>query len=199
MTETRKYELKERAAKQEGTRQRIVDATVALHREVGPARTTISAVAERAGVQRLTVYRHFPDEAALIGACASDWQAAHPVPDPRRWPEIDDPEERLRTALRDLYRYYGSDDAMIANVRRDAPLLPALAATMRDYPGYFALVLDVLGKGWGARGRNRKLLLAALSHVLGFEAWHSLEREQGLAPDDAVEVAVRAVRGAAGR
>jgi AcrR family transcriptional regulator len=199
MAATRKYELKERAAKQEATRQRIVDATVALHREVGPARTTISAVAERAGVQRLTVYRHFPDEAALIGACASDWQAAHPVPDPGRWNEIKDPEARLRTALGELYRYYGSDEAMIANVRRDAPLLPALAATMRDYPGYFAAAQGILATGWGAGGRNRKLLLATVAHVLGFEAWHSLEREQGLTPDDAVEAAVRAVRGAAGR
>lgn len=197
MAEARKYELKERAAKQAETRRRIVQATVDLHREVGPARTTISAVAERAGVQRLTVYRHFADEAALIGACASHWQATHPVPNPQPWTKIANPEKRLRTALAELYRYYRSDTAMIANVRRDAPMLPALAATIRDYPAYFSLAREILATGWGARGRNRCLLLAALSHVLGFDTWRSLEQEQALRPEDAIEVAVRAVKGAA--
>ena len=100
---TRKYELKQRALSQAETRQRIVDATVDLHRELGPLRTTISAIAERAGVQRLTVYRHFPDDRALFGACSSQWRAAHPMPDPSAWAAVEDPAERLQArAGRDL-------------------------------------------------------------------------------------------------
>ncbi|MEA2473293.1 MAG: hypothetical protein QOE06_1208 [Thermoleophilaceae bacterium] len=197
MSAKRKYEQKERAAKQEETRRRITEATVELHREVGPANTTISAVAERAGVQRLTVYRHFPEEADLLSACSAHWRAGHPIPDPAPWATIDDPEERLRTALGELYAYYRGDDEMMANVRRDAPGIPALAALIGGLDGYFNAVQEILAAGWGVRGRRRALLLAALAHVIEFETWRSLERRQGLDPDTALEVAVRAVRGAA--
>src|SRR5918999_1011525 len=101
----RPYRKNVRARREEETRRRITEATVELHREVGPSNTTISAIAERAGVQRLTVYRHFPDEAALFGACSAHWRAEHPVPDPRPWAAIGDPEERLRTALGEIYAY----------------------------------------------------------------------------------------------
>ena len=92
----RKYELKQRAQRQAETRQRIVEATVALHTSVGPARTTISAIAAGAGVERHTVYAHFPDEQTLFRACTAHWQAEHPLPDPAPWLELADPEERLR-------------------------------------------------------------------------------------------------------
>jgi AcrR family transcriptional regulator len=195
----RKYELKRRAELQEETRRRIVEATGELHREVGPANTTISAVAERAGVQRLTVYRHFPDDRALIHACSAHWRSRHPAPDPSPWPAIADPEERLRTALAAFYAYYRSDDQTMSNVRRDAPAIPALAEVLSDFPGYMSAVVGVLAPGWGARGRRRELLRAALGHVLELDTWRSLERAQGLAPDDAVELAVAFVRGAAQR
>ena len=123
---TRKYELKQRALSQAETRQRIVDATVDLHRELGPLRTTISAIAERAGVQRLTVYRHFPDDRALFGACGGQWRAAHPLPDPSAWAGVEDPAERLQVALdRDL-RLVRSTEEMTANVLRDIPESPVL-------------------------------------------------------------------------
>src|SRR3954447_19505314 len=140
----RSYELKERARKQAETRRRIVEATVALHQEVGPARTTVAEIARRAGVQRLTVYNHFPDEHKLFGACSAHWIAGHPPPDPGAWAAIADPRERLRTALRELAGGYrggggggggaggggggggGGGEPMMAQVRRDAGLLPAL-------------------------------------------------------------------------
>ena len=103
---TRKYEQKRRAEQQEETRRRIVEAVVALHREIGPARTTIKAIAERAGVERLTVYRHFADEGALFAACDAHFRAETPPPDPAAWAEITDPAERLRAALLALYGYY---------------------------------------------------------------------------------------------
>src|SRR3954471_19243501 len=127
MPETRrKYELKKRAERQAETRRRIVQATEELHRTVGPAKTTISEVAERAGVQRLTVYNHFPEERELFAACSAHFRQENPAPDPAAWAEIADPDERLRTALTELYAYYERTEDMTGNVRRDAELLPAL-------------------------------------------------------------------------
>jgi AcrR family transcriptional regulator len=195
----RPYNKTRRAELEEETRRRITAATVELHREVGPARTTISAVAERAGVQRLTVYRHFPDERSLLGACSAHWRAGHPAPDPSPWPAIRDPEERLRTAVAAFYAYYRSDEAMMAKVRRDAEVMPALAETIADVRAYMEMVVGILVAGWGARGRRRELVAAAIGHVLEFETWRSLERRQDLRPDRAEELAVATVRGAAAR
>jgi AcrR family transcriptional regulator len=195
----RPYRKNVRAEREAETRRRITEATVALHREFGPARTTVSAIAERAGVQRLTVYRHFPDEAELLGACSAHWLTAHPIPDPTPWPGIADPEERLRTALGAIYAWYRGDEQMIANVGRDAPAIPALDAIVSSgFPVYLEAVRELLMPGWGARGRRRRLLAAALGHALDFETWRSLERRQGLDPEAALELMTRAVRAAAG-
>src|SRR5512133_2157702 len=104
--EKRPYRMKKRAELEEETRRRITESAVALHGTLGPARTSISAIAQHAGVRRSTVYRHFPDEAALFAACSSHWRAANPPPELAAWREIDDPDERLRVALRELYGHY---------------------------------------------------------------------------------------------
>src|SRR3954468_23183799 len=135
MARKRKYELKARAERQAETRRRIVEATVQLHQEVGPAKTTISEVAERAGVQRLTVYNHFPDERSLLGACSAHWIEHNPPPDPTAWAAIDDPDERMRTALSELYGFYEATEDMTGNVQRDAEVMPALR--------------EILDAGWG--------------------------------------------------
>src|SRR3712207_3871494 len=111
----RKYELKARAEGQAQTRRRITEATVELHRTVGPAQTTISAIAERAGVQRLTVYRHFPTEEELFAACSAHWLAGSPPPDPAEWAGIADRRERLRSALEAIYAWYRANEGMLAN------------------------------------------------------------------------------------
>jgi AcrR family transcriptional regulator len=193
----RGYTKTRRAQLEAETRRRITAATVELHREVGPARTTISAVAERAGVQRLTVYRHFPDEPSLLRACSTHWRAGHPAPDPSGWPAIADPEERLRSALEAFYAYYRADEAMMAKVRRDAEVMPNLAAQIADVREYMAAVVEILAAGWGVRGWRRELLRAAIGHVVDFPTWRSLERTQGLSPDRAVELAVGMVLAAA--
>src|SRR5215213_261550 len=121
MTENkRKYEMKKRAERQRETRRRIVEATVELHRTRGPAHTTISEIAQRAGVNRLTVYNHFPDITDLLKACSRHWTERHPPPDPTPWTQIRDPQERLRTALAELYGFYARTEPMRANVLRDA-------------------------------------------------------------------------------
>src|SRR5512143_2944523 len=111
----RRYELKQRAERQAVTRQRIVEAIVALHREVGPARTSISAIAERAGVERLTVYRHFADEAAMLQACSAHFHAEIARPDPATWSSVTDPAKRLRAVLLAYYDYYRRGEDMLAN------------------------------------------------------------------------------------
>jgi AcrR family transcriptional regulator len=124
--ETRRYELKKRADRQQETRQRITDATLELHRTVGPAATQIAEIARRAGVGRLTVYNHFPDDAALFAACSAHWRSLHPTPDIASWALIDDRRARVRTALVGLYAWYRETEPMTANVLRDSELLPAL-------------------------------------------------------------------------
>src|SRR6476469_6582505 len=115
----RKYEKKARAEAEAQTRQRITESAVELHGSLGPARTSMSAVAEHAGVRRSTLYRHFPDEDALFDACSAHWAAANPPPDPSVWAAIADPAERLEVALADLYAYYGRTRGMIENILRD--------------------------------------------------------------------------------
>src|SRR3954462_4237513 len=115
----RPYRMRRRAELEEETRRRITESTVALHEELGPARTTVSAVAERAGVRRSTVYRHFPDEEALFNACSSHWRAANPPPEPSAWGAIEDPGERTVPALRELYAFSGRTEAMFASLLRD--------------------------------------------------------------------------------
>src|SRR5688500_6791456 len=122
--QARPYRMTRRAELEEQTRLRITESAMALHEERGPARTSISAVAERAGVRRSTVYRHFPDEDSLFTACSSHWAALNPPPDLQAWAAIDDPGERTDTALRELYAFYGRTEAMFASLLRDEPLVP---------------------------------------------------------------------------
>lgn len=192
---TRKYELKRRAEHQERTRQRIVEATLELHGSVGPSRTTISAIAERAGVRRMTVYRHFPDERALFEACTTHGYATYPPPDPTPWREIADPEERLRRALGELYAYYRLTGSMWAKFLRDADEIPHLAALgVAPYLEYLGIVREDLAVGWGVRGKRRKRLLAALGHALELQSWISLTERQGLDDEQTVDFMVRTVR-----
>jgi AcrR family transcriptional regulator len=193
----RRYEMKRRAERVEETRRRITEAAVDLHGSVGPARTTISAVAERAGVDRLTVYRHFPDEAALFAACSTHWLQAHPVPDPATWASVEDPEARLRCALTDVYGWYRSNEAMMENFFRDGPLVAALAGRLDEWQTYLDDARAVLVQGWPLPARRRRLLAALIGHALDFHAWASLTR-QGLDTTTAVSVMTALVVAQAG-
>src|SRR5580765_3957958 len=194
--EKRPYRMKRRAELEGETRRRITESAVALHEELGPARTSISAIAERAGVRRSTVYRHFPDEEALFAACSSHWRAANPGPDPRDWAAIEDPAKRTGTALRELYGFYRRTAAMYDSLLRDEPHVPVVQRLLGDFHGYLHAIQDVLMAGRGLRGAAARRAEAAVGHALAFATWRSLTGEQGLADDEAVTLMCRLVEGA---
>jgi AcrR family transcriptional regulator len=182
----RPYQKRKRAELEDLTRRRITESTVALHEQLGPARTSISAVAAHAGVRRSTVYRHFPDDEALFAACSSHWRAANPPPDPGAWAAIEDPAERTETALRELYAFYGRTEAMYTSLLRDEPLVPIVQRLLADFYGYLDAVRDILMAGRRLRGRAARRSRAAIGHALAFPTWRPLTREQDLADADAV-------------
>ena len=191
---TRKYELKQRAESLSATRARIVSATVELHDSLGPARTTISAIAARAGVQRLTVYRHFPDERSLFEACSGHWAAQNPLPDPAVWAAVDDPEERLRVALGAIYAFFRATEGMTGNLLRDLPGSPVLQEVAEPFLEYWEGARELLADGWKTRGRKRRLLQAVIGHAIQFGTWRSLTRGEGLDDAEAAEAMVRLAR-----
>lgn len=156
-----------------------------LHGSVGPSRTSIAAIAELAGVERPTVYRHFPTEAKLFQACSGHHWETNPAPDPEPWQHIRDPEERLRIGLREIYAYYERHEQLLWNILRDAEDRPVVRQFAARRIAHRRRVQEVLSAGWGARGGRARLLRAAVGHALDFFAWRSLRR-QGLSNADAV-------------
>jgi AcrR family transcriptional regulator len=174
MSSRRQYTLKKRAEEMAETRRRITEAAVDLHGTVGPARTSWSAVAERAGVERHTVYRHFPTEADLFGACSAHYFAAHPFPDLEPWRAISDPNERLARALDDIYAFYERTEPMFTNVWRDIEFVDAIRPGLAPFLGYLAQATEILATGFGGLGERACLIEAAIGHALDFRTWRSL-------------------------
>jgi AcrR family transcriptional regulator len=193
----RKYEKKRRAEAEAQTRLRITESAVELHGSLGPARTSMSAVAEHAGVRRSTLYRHFPDERALFGACSAHWAAANPPPDIGAWALIEDPSQRLDTALAQLYAYYRQTEEMLDKLLRDAPAVPVVGELMSAYHDFLDGAGKVLMRGRGLRGNAAKGTRAAIGHALAFRTWQDLGRVQGLDDRHAVELMSRLVAVAA--
>jgi AcrR family transcriptional regulator len=187
-SETRKYEQRKRAESVAETRRRITKAAVELHESLGPARTTMSAVARRAGVQRQTLYRHFPSEEALFGACSEMFWDHAPPPDAGAWRSIADPGERLSVGLDEAYRYYEVAAPMLAGIARDREFIPNVDENMAPFATFSARALDVLSAGWGARGGRARLVRTAVGHALAFETWASLTRDGGATRPQAVEL-----------
>ena len=185
----RKYELKERARRKEQTRERIVEAAVELHTSLGPTRTTISGIAERAGVERHTVYAHFPDEPTLYRACSAHWAAKHPLPDLPALAAIEDPARRLRVILGEIYTWYASVEPDLALLLRDSSVVPIVAEVLGETTTALQDVANAVSRG---RPR-RKSVRAAIGHALEFETWRSLVRRQGLSQAQAVEAMARFV------
>lgn len=194
----RRYRKRRRAELERHTRERITEAAVRLHGSIGPARTTVSAVAREAGVQRGTVYRHFPTEESLFAACSAHYFASQPRPQPESWASIGDPGSRLRHALGDLYRWYRSTEQMLERTRRDAPLVEAMAGPVEAFLAYLGAVAEAILRGRRERGEARRRVAAAVGHAVAFSTWQSLTRDQGLEDDEAVALMAAMVE-AAGR
>lgn len=170
---SRKYTLKQRAEDRERTRVRIVDAAMSLHEEVGPLNTTISAVAERAGVQRLTVYRHFPTDAELFSACSGRWLELNPPPDLSNLKQ-QDPIAAAHHALKALYRYYRGTEKMWTAAHRDVDRVPALKAPMEAFAAYLNDIRDQLLVRLDPPRAARARTAATLGHAVQFTTWKSL-------------------------
>jgi AcrR family transcriptional regulator len=188
--------MQKRAESQEQTRLRITESAVELHGTIGPSRTSMSAVAEHAGVRRSTVYRHFADEAALFDACSAHWAAANPPPDISSWTAIEAPDKRLAVALKQLYAYYGRTEGMLDNLFRDEAISPLVAERFAAMRMFMAMAQDILMQGRKLRGAARRRTKAALGHATAFATWKSLVREQGVSDADAVRLMCSLVRGA---
>lgn len=171
---TRKYTKTRRAEQQDETRARIVEATVKLHEALGPAQTSIMAIAAAAGVQRLTVYRHFPDDASLFEACTTRYLEMHPPPQPSAWADIAPPSERSYTALLAFYQYYRQTEKMWRVAYRDVDQVAALQVPMGRFEAYLDQVTDDLVQAWPTTQAARKPLKLTLRHALRFTTWQSL-------------------------
>jgi AcrR family transcriptional regulator len=185
----RKYELKARAERQEETRRKIVEAAIELHGTVGPARTTVSDIAERAGVQRHTCYRHFPDDRSLALACSGLYTERNPMPDPEPWRAIADPKKRLRVGLGELYAFFERNEPMLTNIVRDSEVDPLTRelSELRMGP-QLGPIRQTLAQALPGRGRKS---MAALDLALDFGTWRLLARRAGLAPAQAGELVAR--------
>jgi AcrR family transcriptional regulator len=191
--------MKRRAESQQRTRRRITESAVELHGTLGPARTSMSAVAARAGVRRSTLYRHFPDEAALFDACSAHWAVANPLPDLAAWSVVDDPDERLTAALDELYAFYRRTEPMLENLFRDEVTVPIVAERFAAFRGYLTAARDTLMTGRKLRGAAKLRTQAALGHAIAFSTWKSMVREQGLDNATAAELMSALVAGATRR
>jgi AcrR family transcriptional regulator len=196
--ETRPYRQKLRAEHKAETRQRIIESAVALHLERGPAQTSINAIAERAGVNRVTVYRHFPDARTLLEACSAHARRLNPPPDLDRWREIDDPRARTEVALTQLYDYFRRTEAGWSNVLRDAELAPVVKEMAEERRlAYLREARDVLLAAWPKR--RRPLLRAVLGLAVDFRTWQTLARREELDDRTAVALMVHLTSAVGGR
>ena len=189
----RKYVLRKRAEKQAETRRRIVEATVMFHQTVGPSRTRVVDICRKAGVQRATFYRIFPDELSLFKECRAFAAEEGPLPDPNACAPILDPIRRMRSGLTSAYAWYREHEQWMAAIIRDSEIMPVGGAFFQ----YQDQLRDLMAAAWKARGRRKARILAACGHAADFQAWRSLARKQGLNDREVIDSMVTLVRAAA--
>lgn len=192
----RPYVQRRRAESTARTRDAILDAALALASGTSLATLTISAIAERAGVQRLTVYRHFGDEPALLAGLVARWRSRGGFPDPNAWKARHDPRQRLRGALDELYSFYERDDALLGPLLRDRGAVPALGPLLAPFDAMVEEARRVLVEPWGVQGRARGWVDALVAHAVRHSTWRSLVGDSaggGLASPDAARVMSRVV------
>lgn len=191
--------MKRRAELEEQTRRRIAQAAVDLHRTLGPSQTSISALAEHAGVRRSTVYRHFPDELAIFTACTLLWRDQNPAPDLSRWAAIEDVEERLGSGLTEMYQYFRRTENMMSNILRDEATMPNVGKMLEGFYQYLSEARNVLMVGRKMPEQIYRQVNGAIGHALAFHTWRSLAFDQNLSDDEAAGMMCLLVNGIVGR
>ena len=187
----RPYRMGRRREQLDATRRRIAEAAFELHATVGPAQTSVSAVAERAGVQRHTVYHHFPDLGSLFRACTEHGMQVTRTPEAAPWRAIEDPTVRLREALSELYAYYRANARLLGNIVRDAQLMADVGGSEAFVDRMTELFFALAG-GWTGDAATQRLQMAAIGHAMAYETWRSLS-EKGLSDEEAGDLMVRLV------
>ncbi len=194
-TERRPYTLRRRLTQQAETRERITAAAFELHATVGPSKTSVSAIAERAGVQRHTVYHHFPDLGTLYEACTAHGLRVTGVPEPAAWESIADPATRLSRGLTELYGWYRSNERMLSTILGDAAIgEPPTEPDLFDR--HMAAIYATLADGWPGTTVGEVFVAALIGHAMAFETWRSLSGS-GLSDDQARDLLVSIVSGVA--
>ena len=194
----RRYRQGQRAATSAATRQRVVEATLALHQELGPASTTVSAIARRAGVPRMTVYRHFPDEESLFAACSGAYAVEHPPPDIGAALSEPDPIDRLRAVMATLFAYYRATEPMTAQLLRSAETHAPTRERMRPYRDLIEMVTGFLAPALAADQAHQHVVAAAVRHALAFATWQSLASDGRLTDEEVGDLLVGLVEAAMG-
>jgi AcrR family transcriptional regulator len=184
---TRSYKLSKRGERQSQTRQKIIEAAIHLHQTKGVSATSMTDIADQAQVGKVTVYRHFPDLDAIVGACSGLYFERNPFPDAQSWRAVSHPTERLRLGLKEAYAWYRSTEAMMASVYREAKDAPI----MEPYHNYWSHAVDTLLEPWPQKGKERKLLRAAIAFALNFETWQNLVNTQGLRDKEVIQLMLR--------
>ena len=187
----RPYRMGRRREQLDATRRRIAEAAFELHATVGPAQTSVSAVAERAGVQRHTVYHHFPDLGSLLRACTEHGMQVTRTPEAAPWRAIGDPWARLRKALGELYAYHRANARLLGNIVRDAQLMAEVGGS-EAFVDRMTELFFALAEGWAGDTATQRLQMAAIGHAMAYETWRSLT-EKGLSDTEAGDLMVRLV------
>jgi AcrR family transcriptional regulator len=188
----RTYQLKRRAERQQETRRRIIEAAIELH---AAGDDSIASLARRAGVGRVTVYRHFPDEPSLVLACTTSYFEAHPFPDPTSLADVREPGTRLRLGLERLYQYYADNEPILLAGERDVAAHPVLVEGLAPQLAALEAMRKVLSAGWPETKGGSPVIASAIGHALAFATWRSLARDQGLTRPQAVDLMVALVAG----
>jgi AcrR family transcriptional regulator len=188
----RTYQLKRRAERQQETRRRIIEAAIELH---AAGDDSIASLARRAGVGRVTVYRHFPNERSLAVACTTAYFEAHPFPDPTSLADVRDPGTRLRLGLERLYQYYADNEPILLAGERDVAAHPVLVEALAPQLAALEAMRKVLSAGWPDAKVGSTVIVSAIGHALAFATWRSLARDQGLTRTQGVDLMVALVAG----
>ena len=185
----RAYRMRRRAEHMQDTRQRITEAAMKLHTSVGPSQASIAAIADEAGVTRLTVYRHFGDAEEMFAACMGHWASLHPGPDPSAWRAVPDLGVRARRALSELYAWYADAGHELLPIHRDVAYVPPEARARIADAGAEPVNAIAGSDGSDLTPRGRRIRAIA-AHLTRLETWQSLVVEQGLTTEEAVDAGV---------